>query len=61
MPADWELLAREFSVDRGLNREMAEELIAWRSEKLRIAPPDARWGRSELDAMVKFMAWGSGQ
>ena len=54
-PADWELLAREFSVDRGLDRELAEPLIEWKSQKLRNAPPDARWGRDELDAMVTFM------
>jgi hypothetical protein len=55
VPADWELLAREFSVDRGLDRVLAEELIAWKSQKLRNAPADARWGRDELDAMVRFM------
>jgi hypothetical protein len=55
VPADWELLAREFSVDRGLDRVLAEELIEWKSQKLRNASPDARWGRDELDAMVRFM------
>lgn len=54
-PAEWELLAREFSVDQGLDRELAEQLIEWKSQKLRKASPDARWGRDELDAMVKFM------
>ena len=54
-PADWELLAREFSVDRGLDRTLAEPLIEWKSQKLRNAPPDTRWGRDELDAMMTFM------
>jgi hypothetical protein len=54
-PADWELLAREFSVDRGLDRSLAEPLIEWKSQKLRSAPPETRWGRDELDAMVTFM------
>ena len=55
VPADWELLAREFTVDRGLDRTLAEPLIEWKSQKLRNASPDARWGRDELDAMVTFM------
>ena len=55
VPADWELLAREFTVDRGLDRALAEPLIEWKSQKLRNASPDARWGRDELDAMVTFM------
>ena len=54
-PNDWELLAREFSVDRGLDRALAEPLIEWKSQKLRSAPPETRWGRDELDAMVTFM------
>ena len=54
-PADWELLAREFSVDRGLDRTLIEPLIEWKSQKLRNASPDTRWGRDELDAMVTFM------
>ncbi|HUQ83098.1 MAG TPA: CHAT domain-containing protein [Gemmatimonadaceae bacterium] len=55
-PAEWELLAREFSVDRGFDRKSAEELIGWVSQKLRIGPQDARWGRGELDAIGKIMA-----
>ena len=54
-PADWELLAREFSVDRGLDRTLIDPLIEWKSQKLRNASPDTRWGRDELDAMVTFM------
>jgi hypothetical protein len=55
VPADWELLAREFTVDRGLDRALAEPLIEWKSQKMRKASPDERWGRDELDAMVTFM------
>jgi hypothetical protein len=55
VPAEWELLAREFSVNRGFDRQSAEELIDWVSQKLRVAPPDARWGRGELDAIGKIM------
>ena len=59
-PADWELLAREFSVDRGFDRQRAEELIGWVSKKMSAAPHDKRWGRSELDAIGKIMAMGIG-
>ena len=57
-PADWELLAREFTVDRGLDRALAEQLIDWMSQKFRNAPPGTRWGRSELEAIVTLVGAG---